>query len=313
MGKHLQKTYKDMQSCLDSMRALTGATNTVADDLLRVYDQQARTYNAVTTFKSVQEELDTNIRASVDAIFVERVLGPVGELLALFPEVKKRCEARGKLLLDYDYYRNKVHKLKEKPSSDPTVLPRKEKKLSASKDAYTSLNQELINEFTAFESRRNELLNQPFLALMGCTWMYMTGCVSHMKGLGPFLQYSDFIDHGELNALTGQGGSRPGDDLFRSPNFSELHDMLNPQQAGGGDEDGVPSHTRTGSTSSGMAAASHEETTMGETASSFHQMSLNVGGDNGARAEALFKFEAREDNEVRVYVCVYCMIRVPYS
>ena len=49
---------------------------------------------------------------------------PLGKMNAYFPVINEHISKRNKKLLDYDAARSKVRKLTDKPSDDPTKLPK---------------------------------------------------------------------------------------------------------------------------------------------------------------------------------------------
>jgi hypothetical protein len=59
-----------------------------------------------------------------DETFRITVLDPIGKLAATFPEFNEAIKKRNKKLLDYDRARAGVKRLVDKPSSDPTSLPK---------------------------------------------------------------------------------------------------------------------------------------------------------------------------------------------
>ena len=59
-----------------------------------------------------------------DQPFRTTVLDPLGKMNAYFPVINEHISKRNKKLLDYDAARSKVRKLTDKPSDDPTKLPK---------------------------------------------------------------------------------------------------------------------------------------------------------------------------------------------
>ncbi|RKP27507.1 hypothetical protein SYNPS1DRAFT_12576 [Syncephalis pseudoplumigaleata] len=96
----------------------------------------------------------------------ETVLNPIGRYCALFPEVNEAIRKRHNKLLDYDSARSKVRKLTEKPSDDPSKLPRAEMNMRQSQEVYDALNSQLVAELPKLVDLRVPYLDPSFEALV---------------------------------------------------------------------------------------------------------------------------------------------------
>lgn len=59
-----------------------------------------------------------------DAPYRTTVLEPVGKMCSFFPMINETIAKREKKMLDYDAARSRLRKLIDKPSEDPTKLPK---------------------------------------------------------------------------------------------------------------------------------------------------------------------------------------------
>jgi bridging integrator 3 len=68
--------------------------------------------------------------------------------------------------LDYDALRAKVKRLVDKPSDDPTKLPRAEKEAAMAREVYEDLNEQLTSELPQLIDLRVPYLDPSFEALV---------------------------------------------------------------------------------------------------------------------------------------------------
>ena len=98
----------------------------------RIADHASIFYNASDSannkfgakYKEVMDKLDEEARTHFDSTFRASVLDPILQYNGYFPQINEIIKKRGNKLLDYDAARSKVRKLVEKPSDDPTKLPK---------------------------------------------------------------------------------------------------------------------------------------------------------------------------------------------
>ncbi|KAI8057908.1 putative BAR adaptor protein RVS161 [Syncephalis plumigaleata] len=168
METKMNKLHKDAKGYLDSLRSLSNSqmhiANTVAQFLESSQDSELGASAA--RYKSVMSEIDQSLRGDVDEQCRETVLNPIGRYCALFPEVNDAVRKRHNKLLDYDAARSKVRKLTEKPSDDPSKLPRAEANMRQSQEIYDALNSQLITELPKLVDLRVPYLDPSFEALV---------------------------------------------------------------------------------------------------------------------------------------------------
>jgi len=67
-------------------------------------------------------------------------LDPTNAYIVRFPAAKDLHKQRKKLLLEYDFFRDKVKNLTEKQSKNPLELPKMKEKMNVAKDDYDQVN-----------------------------------------------------------------------------------------------------------------------------------------------------------------------------
>ncbi|KAG8688453.1 BAR adaptor protein Hob3, partial [Ceratobasidium sp. 395] len=118
---------KESKAYLDAMRAMTAAQTRLAETIDTFYaaaDKASEGAMAGHAYKRSVDDLDAGVTRELDAPYRTTVLEPVGKMCAYFPVINEGIAKRNKKLLDYDAARSKVRKLVDKPSEDPTKLPR---------------------------------------------------------------------------------------------------------------------------------------------------------------------------------------------
>jgi len=168
----ITKLYKDLKGYLDSLRALCASSNSLSTDIVNFYDENCTLALASLEFRDVQTDIDSKIRKGIDDKLIEIALEPLGRYLEEFRKFKVKIDERNKRLLDYDAQRTKTEKLKEKPSDDPTRLPRNEAKLEEFKKLFEELNNQLRQDLGEFYAKRNEVIDPAFNVLMTCQLQY---------------------------------------------------------------------------------------------------------------------------------------------
>ncbi|KAJ3217458.1 hypothetical protein HDU67_007928 [Dinochytrium kinnereticum] len=162
----IDKLHKEAKGYLDSVRAMTLAQKRMAETVDHFYDQGAALGYAGIQYKQAVESMDEDARTEMDSNYVVTVMDPLGKLIQVFPDFNDTIKRRQKKLLDYDQRRSAVKRLIEKPSDDPSKLPRAEAELSQAKDAYDEHNDALVSEIPKLIDLRVPYLDPSFEALV---------------------------------------------------------------------------------------------------------------------------------------------------
>jgi bridging integrator 3 len=104
--------------------------------------------------------------APQDGPFRTCVIDPISRFCAYFPDINEAIKKRSHKLLDYDSLRAKVKRLVDKPSDDPTKLPRAEKEAAMAREIYEELNEQLTAELPQLIDLRVPYLDPSFEALV---------------------------------------------------------------------------------------------------------------------------------------------------
>jgi len=167
--KECQALQKDSKSYLDAMRAMTTAQSRLAENLSSFYDAADRTSEgamAAHAYKQSVNELEQGIGRELDSPFRTTIMEPLGKMNAYFPVINEHINKRNKKLLDYDAARSKMRKLIDKPSEDPTKLPKAQQEHDDAKEAFDMLNDQLIGELPQLLDLRVPYFDPSFEAMI---------------------------------------------------------------------------------------------------------------------------------------------------
>ncbi|CAG8519980.1 4261_t:CDS:10 [Ambispora leptoticha] len=160
-----EKLHKEAKGYLDSVRAMTAAQIRIAETIDNFYEDSDNALVGA-KYKKAVEKLDTECRNFMDEPYRQTVLDPLGRFCAYFPDINESIKRRHKKLLDYDAMRSKVRKLVEKPSDDPTKLPRVEQQAETARETYESLNSKLLEELPQLIDLRVDYIDPTFEAFV---------------------------------------------------------------------------------------------------------------------------------------------------
>jgi hypothetical protein len=148
------------------LSALSSAQARVAETVDGFYNDSSEAAIAANAYKRAVDELDTKTARELDVPYRATVLEPIGKLCSYFPEINKTIEKRNKKLLDYDAARTKHRKLIDKPSDDPSKLPRAEKEMEDAKAIFEGMNNQLMEELPQLIDLRIPYLDPSFEAMI---------------------------------------------------------------------------------------------------------------------------------------------------
>ncbi|KAH7913470.1 hypothetical protein BJ138DRAFT_1146051 [Hygrophoropsis aurantiaca] len=167
--KECQALQKDSKNYNDAMRAMTAAQARLAETIETFYGASDRTSDgamASHAFKSAVEDLDGGIQRELDTPYRTTIMEPLGKMNAYFPVVNEHITKRNKKLLDYDAARSKLRKIIEKPSEDPTKLPKAQQEHDDAKEVFELLNDQLIAELPQLLDLRVPYFDPSFEAMI---------------------------------------------------------------------------------------------------------------------------------------------------
>ncbi|KAH7888892.1 hypothetical protein F5I97DRAFT_1935318 [Phlebopus sp. FC_14] len=167
--KECQALQKDSKIFGDSMRAMTAAQARIAETIDTFYGAADRTSDGAMSghaFKSAVQDLDGGLQRELDAPYRTTIMEPLGKMNAYFPIVNEHISKRNKKLLDYDAARSKLRKVIDKPSEDPTKLPKAQQEHDDAKEIFELLNDQLIGELPQLLDLRVPYFDPSFEAMI---------------------------------------------------------------------------------------------------------------------------------------------------
>jgi len=167
--KECQALQKDSKAYWDAMRAMTTTQTRIAETLEIFYGAADRTSEGAMAghaYKRSVDDLDASFGRELDNPYKATISEPLGKMCAYFPIVNEHIMKRNKKLLDYDSSRSKMRKLIDKPSEDPTKLPKAQQEHDDAKEVFDMLNDQLIAEIPQFLELRVPYFDPSFEAMI---------------------------------------------------------------------------------------------------------------------------------------------------
>ncbi|KAJ2931505.1 hypothetical protein H1R20_g5640, partial [Candolleomyces eurysporus] len=180
--KECQALQKDSKAYWDAMKAMTAAQARIAETIEVFYgtaDRGSEGAMAGHAYKRSVDDLDSGLTRELDVPYRTTVAEPIGKMCAYFPVVNEHISKRNKKaclmhLLDYDSARSKLKKLIDKPSEDPTKLPRAritrsdlaQQEHDEAKEVFDMLNNQLIGELPQLLDLRVPYFDPSFEAMI---------------------------------------------------------------------------------------------------------------------------------------------------
>ncbi|KAJ3819668.1 hypothetical protein F5880DRAFT_1675801 [Lentinula raphanica] len=178
--KECQALQKDSKAYWDAMKAMTAAQTRIAETLEIFYGSADRTSEGAMAghaYKRSVDDLDGGFGRELDLPYRTAISEPLGKMCAYFPTVNEHIAKRNKKLLDYDAARSRLRKLIDKPSEDPTKLPKlpyekhiiqhqAQQEHDDAKEVFDMLNDQLIAELPQLLDLRVPYFDPSFEAMI---------------------------------------------------------------------------------------------------------------------------------------------------
>ncbi|KAG2342796.1 BAR-domain-containing protein [Suillus weaverae] len=167
--KECQALQRDAKQYQDAMRSMTTTQARLAETVETFYGAADRTSDgamASHAFTSAVEELDGGIQRELEGPYRTTVMEPLGKMNAYFPVVNEHITKRNKKLLDFDAARSKLRKVIDKPSEDPTKLPKTQQEHDDAKEVFELMNDQLISELPQLLDLRIPYFDPSFEAMI---------------------------------------------------------------------------------------------------------------------------------------------------
>jgi amphiphysin len=196
---------KESRAYMDAMRAMTAAQARLADTLEAFYgsaDQGNEGAMAGHAYKRAADDLDGSTQREMEAPFRTTVLEPLGKMNSYFPIINEHITKRNKRLLDYDAARSKVRKLIDKPSDDPSRLPKAQQEHDDCKEAFDLLNNQLISDLPQLLDLRVPFFDPSFEAMIRMQSKFAEEGYQKLTGIQRYFpeQVRDDYAAGQLDA-----------------------------------------------------------------------------------------------------------------
>jgi len=203
--KECQALQKDSKNYLDAMRAMTAAQSRLADTIEAFYgsaDKSSDGAMAGHAYKRSVDDLDGVVGRELDQPYRTTISEPLGKMNAYFPVVNEHISKRNKKMIDYDAARSKLRKLIDKPSEDPTKLPRAQQENDDAKEVFDLLNDQLIAELPQLLDLRVPFFDPSFEAMIRMQCKFAEEGYEKMSGVQRYFEDSVRDDYaaGQLDA-----------------------------------------------------------------------------------------------------------------
>jgi len=203
--KECQALQKDSKGYLDAMKAMTAAQTRLADTIEAFYgsaDQTSDGAMAGHAYKRSVDDLDGSMGRELDQPYRTTISEPLGKMNAYFPVVNEHISKRNKKMIDYDAARSKLRKLIDKPSEDPTKLPRAQQEHDDAKEVFDMLNDQLISELPQLLDLRVPFFDPSFEAMIRMQCKFAEEGYEKMSGVQRYFSDSVRDDYaaGQLDA-----------------------------------------------------------------------------------------------------------------
>ncbi|KAJ7693495.1 hypothetical protein B0H14DRAFT_3661747, partial [Mycena olivaceomarginata] len=118
------------------------------------------------------------------------------------PFVSRTVSKRNKKLLDYDSARSKMRKLVDKPSEDPTKLPKAQQEHDEAKEVFDMLNDQLVAELPQLMDLRVPYFDPSFEAMIRMQSKFAEEGYEKLSGVQRYFADSIHDDYaaGQLDA-----------------------------------------------------------------------------------------------------------------
>ena len=184
------KLQKEAKGYLDSLRAMTASQTRIAETIDAFYGDAGTRDGVSKYYLTSVQELDSETIKELDGPFRETILDPISRFCAYFLDVNDAIKKRSHKLTDYDALKYKVRRLTEKPSDDPSKLPRMEKELQTSKEVYEHINEQLTAELPKLIDMRVPYLDPSFEALVKIQLRFCTESYTRLAQVQQYLDAS---------------------------------------------------------------------------------------------------------------------------
>ena len=131
------------------------------------------------------QQLDNEVRQTMDEPFRKNILDPVNKYMACFSFFDELIKKRGRKLIDYDAAKSKVRKLSDQPSADTSKMPIQEQEAMKTKIIYDEINSRLLSDIPAFIDLRTPYFDPIFKSLLSLQYSTSNHYAIELNNLRP--------------------------------------------------------------------------------------------------------------------------------
>ncbi|KAG0246996.1 hypothetical protein B0O80DRAFT_106184 [Mortierella sp. GBAus27b] len=186
LEQKVDKLHREAVGYAQAVRNVAGSQLKIASVIDQFYDDGAPMGIYGVKYKEAVVRLDQQAQDELDAAYRTTVLEPIGRYNSYFPEINEAIKRRNKKMVDYDAARTKVRKLVEKPSNDPSMLPKAEHEANALREMYESMNAQLTSELPVIIDTRVAYLDPSFEAVVKSQLSFSQDAHSTLEDLRQF-------------------------------------------------------------------------------------------------------------------------------
>jgi hypothetical protein len=161
-----QKLNKHLQQLVDNFHAFSATLQFIAEDFSNTYDGSDALKATSDELLQMCKQLETNAVIPFQKNVSGLACAKLSDYLVAFEDIKAIHKTRTTAQREYDYRRDEVEKLTEKPSKDPMKLPKAKEKFAEAKENYDLVNEEgkrKINELLQSKSVPFDYAMETFL------------------------------------------------------------------------------------------------------------------------------------------------------
>ncbi|KAL0491537.1 hypothetical protein AKO1_010280 [Acrasis kona] len=179
---------KHVGQLIENFHAMSINLHFLAEDFRDLYSHtaDAQKKEASVLLMGIAEELENKAVLPFQNQVTTHILNPTNIYVERFPPAKDLHNQRKKLLLEYDYYRDKVKGLTEKQSKNPLELPKMKEKMNVAKDDYDRINDLTKSTMTDILSSKSEVYSPVVEQLIGNLIQYNERTSATMSKLKKF-------------------------------------------------------------------------------------------------------------------------------
>eukprot|EP00761_Pharyngomonas_kirbyi_P011636 gb/GECH01011662.1/.p1 GENE.gb/GECH01011662.1/~~gb/GECH01011662.1/.p1 ORF type:complete len:334 (+),score=86.13 gb/GECH01011662.1/:1-1002(+) len=212
LHKTNKESVKHIQQLIENFHAMSSNLQFLSEDFNTAYGSNSQEASEVQKLTNVAEQVEQNCVHTFQQQVQDDCLEGLQNFLVQFEPIEAQTKTRRTLLLDYDYYRDKVRQLTEKSSKDPLALPRTKEKLQQVKQEYDDINENLKNEMQTIIYNSKSVFDPAFEHLLSHLVKFYSSTYSSVQNLD-----SIRVSHIPAQTPPPISSKRSSSDSFSSP------------------------------------------------------------------------------------------------